>query len=45
MTTRPTNQKRHAGVDAVPVDSHGVQQPIVLTIRPLRALFLAPDNG
>ncbi|TFH14815.1 MAG: 1,4-alpha-glucan branching enzyme, partial [Acidimicrobiales bacterium] len=31
------------GVDTVPVDSHGFQQSIVLSLPPLGALFLAPE--
>jgi 1,4-alpha-glucan branching enzyme len=30
------------GVESVPVDSHGFQQSIVLSVPPLAALFLAP---
>ena len=31
------------GVESAPVDSHGFDQSIVLTIPPLGALFLAPE--
>ena len=34
----------HGAVDTVPVDSHGFHQSVVLTLPPLGAVFLAPED-
>ena len=34
----------YGGVETVPVDSHGFHQSVVLTVPPLGAVFLAPED-